>query len=122
MASIRKMVLTGARISNKTVDVLDGDRHDLISRRNNWSWYDVENAHMSPVFFQTHWGHPKHPWYAGEYKNLEGYRHFGGVRSTEARHERRGMRGKWTPAFGFGKKALEAKKLAAKAEMSKKKK
>eukprot|EP01064_Diplonema_japonicum_P015566 TRINITY_DN23284_c0_g1_i1.p1 TRINITY_DN23284_c0_g1~~TRINITY_DN23284_c0_g1_i1.p1 ORF type:complete len:120 (+),score=21.70 TRINITY_DN23284_c0_g1_i1:43-402(+) len=110
MASIRKMVLAGSRISRKTIDVLDGDRHDKVTHANNWSWYEVENAHMNPLTFGRHWGHPKHPHFAGEWKKSEGHFQFGGAQSEVEQIERRQLRGKHSPVTGMGKKAMEAKK------------
>eukprot|EP01062_Namystynia_karyoxenos_P032908 TRINITY_DN24232_c0_g1_i1.p2 TRINITY_DN24232_c0_g1~~TRINITY_DN24232_c0_g1_i1.p2 ORF type:complete len:156 (+),score=65.83 TRINITY_DN24232_c0_g1_i1:66-470(+) len=120
MASIRRMCLASARLLDKPVDVLDGDRHTQISQQNNWSWYEVENYHMSPAFFGTGWAHPKTPWFAGAWKVKENYTYHTKLQSNRESIARRILRGKIPPAPGFGKKAVEARKereraMAAKA-------
>ena len=108
------MTIQGARMANRTVDVLDGDRHDTYKNQNTWSWVELESMHMSAPLFHLTWGNPKAPWFAGEWRNKEGYRHYSQDYKTVEKADRRGQRGKWQPALGHGKRILEEKKRLAK--------
>eukprot|EP01063_Lacrimia_lanifica_P040858 TRINITY_DN9408_c0_g1_i1.p2 TRINITY_DN9408_c0_g1~~TRINITY_DN9408_c0_g1_i1.p2 ORF type:complete len:146 (+),score=48.46 TRINITY_DN9408_c0_g1_i1:46-438(+) len=115
MASIRRMVIQGARMSNRTVDVLDGDRHDVMKNKNLWSWHEMETMWTNPQTFSSYWGHPKTPWFAGAFKAHEGHIQGARTQSTRERYERRGIKGKWAPAPGMGKSAMETAKKRKKA-------
>ena len=115
MASIRRMVLAGSKMTGKTVDVLDGDRHDVLKNKNNYSWYDMEQMWMNPITFGRYYGHPKRPWYTGNWKFHEGVNLWG--QTSADRIERRLSRGS---AVTYP--VLEHMKEAPKEKKKKKKK
>ena len=108
------MVITGARMANRTVDVLDGDRHEYMKNRNSWSWTDMELMHESPIYYGIQYGHPKNPWFAGQFKRKMGYELSQVRENVDLNTHRRLTRGKSLPSPGFGKKAMEEAKRRAK--------
>eukprot|EP01065_Artemidia_motanka_P014365 TRINITY_DN18337_c0_g1_i1.p2 TRINITY_DN18337_c0_g1~~TRINITY_DN18337_c0_g1_i1.p2 ORF type:complete len:130 (+),score=24.98 TRINITY_DN18337_c0_g1_i1:60-449(+) len=110
--NIRRMTLAGARLMDRTVDVLGGDYHGQIKNRNNWSWVEVEELHMGPAYGMMADGHPKTPWFAGAWREKTNFF----LHDFKQRESlmRRIARGSLPPQPGFGKRAVEARKERAK--------